>query len=478
MKCQFQVLSESEREAVHQESLRILAEAGIRYHGDQALAILARHGARVDAQARTARIPAELVQQALASCPGSFVLGARNPRYDLELPAPLPRYCIDGTGSFVQDFQTGERRYGTSRDIEQGLRVFQEMEMGAMAWAPVCASEVPAGIRPLQEFFSMLRHCSKHGQHELHRPDQVPYLIEGLVAVMGGEQQLRDRHAFSLIYCPVAPLMHDGPMLDAYLELGCIDMPVMLMPMPVPGTTGPAGLFSNLCLANAEALSSIVVFQLAHPGRPLIYSSATGTIDFRSGAYLGGTPEMGLMSAALVEMGRFYGLPASSAGCTSDAKQPGVEAVLEKFLTTLPPALAGSDIIVGFGELESDQLLVLEQIVVDNEIAQFCERIVRGVDTDPAKNYCQDVINLGPGGNFLTVRSTRSAARSDEFFTPRLLDRHSLEAWTQLGKPGMYAAARQRVQEILDGPVVDPLPEQVDQALERILAEAGRALAD
>jgi trimethylamine--corrinoid protein Co-methyltransferase len=340
----------------------------------------------------------------------------------------------------------------------------------------VCASEVPAGIRPLHEFFAMLTHCSKHGQHELHRPEQVPYLIEGLTAVMGSEQAVRERHAFSLIYCPVAPLMHDGPMLDAYLDLGRIDMPVMIMPMPVTGTTGPASLFSNLCVANAEALSSIVIFQLAHPGRPLIYSSATGTIDFRSGAYLGGTPEMGLMSAALVEMGRFYNLPASSAGCTSDAKQPGVEAVLEKFLTTLPPAMAGSDVIVGFGELESDQLLVLEQIVVDNEIAQFCERIVTGVETGEGKNHLEDVIKLGPGGNYLSVSSTRTAARSDEFFTPRLLDRHSLEAWTSLGKPSMYARARQRVQEILDGPVIDPLPENVVQILDNILAAAARAI--
>ena len=107
----------------------------------------------------------------------------------------------------------------------------------------------------------------------------------------------------------------------------------MVMPMPVAGTTGPASLFSIICLANAEMLSALVVFELAHPGRSVIYSSAIGSVDFRNGAYLCGTPEVGRQSAALAEMGKDYGLPSTSAGCTADAKQSGPEAVLLKLPT-------------------------------------------------------------------------------------------------------------------------------------------------
>ena len=233
-------------------------------------------------------------------------------------------------------------------------------------------------------------------------------------------------------------------MLDAYLELGRLDLPVMIMPMPVAGTTGPAGLFANVCLANAEALSAIVVFQLADPGRPLIYSSATGTMDFRTGGFLGGTPEMGLMSAALTTMGRFYRLPSSSAGCTADAKEPGPEAVLEKLLTTIPPVAAGSDIIVGIGLIESDQALVLEQLLVDAEIARLSERLVAGIDADPGRELGDDVTAVGPGGNFLTCQSTRRATRSGEFLVPRLVDRRTYDAWAELGRPSMYGNARER----------------------------------
>lgn len=477
MRFQSQLLSDQEKEQVHQETMRILFEAGILFHSGKALRLLASNGARVDWDKKIAHIPVDIVTQALSTAPKSFVLGARNPAHDYPLPSSVSRYALDGTAAFAMDFQTGQHRYGTDNDNALALRIFQDMDMGVMAWAPVSAEDKPADTRPLHEFFSIFKNTSKHGQHEVHSVEQVSYLADGLIAVMGGEDEVRRRHAYSLIYCPVAPLMHDGPMMDAYIELGALDLPVMTLPMPVTGTTGPVSLFGNICVANAEALSTIIVYQLAHPGRPVIYSSATGTMDLRNGAFMGGTPEMGLMSAALAEMGRFYGLPATSAGCTSDANEPGPDAVLEKVITSIAPVLGGSDVIVGFGEVQSDQLLVLEQIVVDNEIAHFCERIVQGVDVSPGKVLTDDILKLGPGGNFLTRRSTRNLARSGELYFSGLLDRHTFEQWVKLGKPGLYSNARKRVEEILAGPLHDPLPDDVIGKLEEILANADKELA-
>lgn len=472
-----QVLSPAEQSQIDQESRRILSEVGVKYHGQQALKLLKRNGAPVDESLQIARLPSPMVDEALAAAPKSFVLGARNPVYDYGLPSPTSRYCLDGTGSFVVDFVTGERRYGTVADIVRGLRVFHEMDMGVMAWSPVAASDAPAHSRPLHEFFAMMRGTSKHGQHELHLYEQTPYLAAGLKAVLGSEAAVRARKSYSLIYCPVAPLMHDGDMLDAYLDLGDLDMPVMVMPMPVNGTTGPASLFSNLSLANAEVLSALVVFQLRHPGRPVIYSNAMGSVDFKTGGYLGGTPEMALQSAAMVAMGRFYGLPATCAGCTADARHPGPEAVLEKLLTTLPQVSVGADIIVGLGEIEADQTLILEQLVVDNEIGRLCERVFAGVDTSAAKDLFDDVAKVGPGGNFLRTRHTRQLAHSDEFYRSSLFDRHTYEAWVSLGRPTLYSNARKKVAEILARPPADPLPEAVLRELDEILAAADKELA-
>jgi trimethylamine--corrinoid protein Co-methyltransferase len=478
MRLTAQIISEDEQYRIHAMSLRILGEVGIRFHGDRALKILKANGINFDPDEKIAKIPAEYVNQALKTAPKTFILGARNPAYNFALPAEHTRYGLDGTAAFAMDFDKGDRRYGKSNDIENGLRVFQQMDMGVMAWAPTCAEDIPAHIRALYEFLCMARYCSKHGEHELHQVKQAPYLEEALIAIMGSEETLRNSNAYSLIYCPVAPLTHDGQMLDAYLELGEIGLPVMCMPMPVNGTTGPASLYSNIALANAEMLSSLVIFQLAHPGRPVIFSSSTATIDFRTGAYLAGVSEMALQTASMVVMGKFYGLPTSGAGFTSDAKQVGAEAVMEKLVTTLPAVLAGADILIGFGEIESDQLLVLEQIVVDNEIAHILQRLAEGVDCSAEKDFFEDIARIGPGGHFLASRSTRQAARSHEFLTTQLIDHHSYEAWADLGKPSMYGNARKFVEEILAQPPIDPLPEEVQAKLDEILRRAERELGE
>jgi len=472
MKLETKILSEAEQEKVHQVSLRILEEVGIRFYGQKSLPILSRHGAKVDWEEKIARIPRQLVKECLELTPKSFVLGARNPEYDFKVPSPESRYCIDGTAAFAIDFESGKRRYGTKTDIEYALRVFETLDLGVMAWAPTCASDVPAPIRPLHEYFSMARFSSKHGQHEIHNIQQVPYLAEGLITIMGSEEAFRRKKCFSLIYCPVAPLSHEGEMLDAYLELGEFGMPVTTMPMPICGTTGPASLFGNICLANAENLSSLVIYQLAHPERPIIMGNAVGVVDFMSGAFLGGLPETGLMGGALTTMAHYYGLPSCSGGVTTDAKQPGPEAIIDKIMDTIPPVLSKADVIVGYGELEGDQLLVLEQLVVDNEIAHHCRRLAQGIDTSEGKDLFEDILQVGPGGHFLKSRNTRSAPRSGEFFISRLIYRSSHESWIQAGMPTIYSKSREKVEEILAGPVINPLTDDVIDQLEGILRRA------
>ena len=471
-------LSPDEQARVHEASLRVLAEVGVRVHGDVAPALLADAGAGLDAATGIVRLPRTLVEAALARAPRAFTLGARNPDHDFAMPAAATRFAMDGTAAFMRDFTTGERRYGRRQDIVDAMRVFGTCDLTVMGWPPVAASDRPVASRPLHEFAAMLTSLSKHGQHELHRRDQAPYLGAILEALAGGRAAVRERHPASVVYCPVAPLVHDGEMLDAYLDLGAWDVPVTVLPMPVPGTTGPAALLGNIALANAEALSSIVILQVASPGRPVQYGSAVGSMDFRSGAFLAGTPEMGIQSAALTTMGRFYGLPTMAAGCATDAHDIGPEACIEKLITMLPPISAGADIVVGYGELDGDQTLVLEQILVDNELAHLALRMYGGVDGRDGAELYDDVAEVGPGGNFLAMPATRTAARSGEFYEPALVGRVAYDAWHALGRPTMYERARARVVEILAGPMVDPLPDATLAEVDRILAAADSALQE
>ncbi|RLC19419.1 MAG: hypothetical protein DRI24_00015 [Deltaproteobacteria bacterium] len=79
-------------------------------------------------------------------------------------------------------------------------------------------------IRPS---FTSLIHSSKHIQNELHHPDEVPFLIEGLAAILGSEDAVKQRKIFSVCYCTIPPLSHDRDMCDAYLELVKFHVPAL-----------------------------------------------------------------------------------------------------------------------------------------------------------------------------------------------------------------------------------------------------------
>ena len=136
------------------------------------------------------------------------------------------------------------------------------------------------------------------------------------------------------------------------------------------------------------------------------------------------------------------------------------------------------DLVQGPGALETSNMMSLEQIVVDDEIACFCKRIRDGIDMSETKNYFNDIKDVKPGGHFLTQMNTIKACRSEEFFAPSLCDRGAFETWDELGRPDMYDKARERVEEILASPQKNPLSDDVIGKLEEIMKRADEALKE
>ncbi len=476
MRTQSAYLYRSEEERIHRDSLRILWEVGVRFRSARARKLLAGQGARVDDDREIVRVQPEMVEQALKTAPKSFTLGARQAAFDFALPSAFTAYTLDGAATFALDFETNERRYAVRQDLIASLRIFEELPLGTVVWPNVVLHDIPEHSSDIRTALLSFMYSSKHIQHEVHHPAHVPYLIEGLTAILGSEAAIRQRKLFSVCYCTIPPLTHDVDMCEACLELAQFQVPILPYPMPACGSTGPASLHSDIAVANAESLSALVLFQMASPGTPIIYGSAAGVTNFRTGGFVQGASESVLINTALGEMARFYGLPNTQAGCLTDAQEPGAQAVLEKMVTTLPLVLAGVDVINGIGEMATSQLLVQEQILVDHELACLCKRLKDGVEVSDAQDFFGDVARLGPGGHFLMEDNTVAACRSGQFLHPQLVERSTYEEWLKLGRPDMYAKARKKVQSILASPLKQPLPGEVVGKLEDIMRRADEEL--
>jgi trimethylamine--corrinoid protein Co-methyltransferase len=235
------------------------------------------------------------------------------------------------------------------------------------------------------------------------------------------------------------------------------------------GLTAPLTLAGELVITHAEILALVTIAQLIRPGTPVVYGMSSSVPDMRNGANLSGAVEIGLLGAAVARLARCCGLPCVMSSGT-DAHRPGAQAVLERLMTLLPPALAGVDLI-NLSTLETKMTFSLEQLVVDETILSIIERILRGMTVNDETLALDLIHQIGPGGAFVATDHTVDHLR-DELLIPDLIGRETRDAWEAAGTPDMVTRAREKARRILDEHHAPPLPARVAERLDEIEKEA------
>jgi trimethylamine--corrinoid protein Co-methyltransferase len=473
MRTFLQVLSADEQAQIHERSLRILEKTGVRVDTDRGRQILREAGARVDENTKIVRFPRDLVEESLKLAPREFTLGARRDGWDLDMNGDDCKLVADGEAIFVLDSETGERRPGTPADWLSATRLIDALDDIGVYWGMTArwdrGNDIADYVAFLRDIFG---NFSKHVQDAIVRPELAPWLLEVLQVVFGDKDTIRREHPLSFLLCPHSPLMIEETTTDAYLAVAGWDFPVAIMTTPIMGATGPASLISTTVLGNSEVLATLCLVQAASPRTPIIYASAPGIMDPRSGRYTGGASEVGLLCSAAVEMGRFYGLPVEATGFGSTYHQiPSIQAAYEGALNGLLPLLSWPNILVGPGLLGAITLS-LEQLVIDVEVFRLSKRMHQGIAAD-AGDWLEDVISgVGPGGTYIAERSTARNVRGDEWYISQLGMHDSFEAWDAAGRPTLLEEARDVVNQMLATHEPLPLGEDVERELQRIHTRA------
>jgi trimethylamine:corrinoid methyltransferase-like protein len=77
-------------------------------------------------------------------------------------------------------------------------------------------------------------------------------------------------------------------------------------------------------------------------------------------------------------------------------------------------------------------------------------------------------VRRGPGGHFVSERSTRAAVRGAEFRVPGLGVHEPLEAWEAAGRPSVVQEAAARAAGLLATHEPEPLGDDVERALREL----------
>jgi len=462
------VLSEDERAGVHERTLKILAETGVRVETAKGRQILKDAGAGVDENTKIARIPRDLVEESIRLAPKKFSLGARRPGWDCDCTL-MP----DGEGITIVDRKTGEHRPTTYQDWLESTRLSDALDEVGVYWDMAVSGEGHASILDtISHWRKMFRNFSKHIQDSSSTVEESRWLLEVLQAVFGDKETIRQKHPYSFLVCPQSPLIIEGQHTDAYLELLGWDIPVAVMPMPLMGGTGPGNMISMTILGNCEVLAMLCLVQAAAPGTPVIYAPALAVMNPRTGMLSSGAIENGLLSSAAIEMARYYELPVEGSGGGTDTHAPGVQSTLERAMNAMLPMLSWPDLMVGAGLLGGSMILSLEQLVIDAEMFRMNKQAHRGILAHDEKWLDEVIQHVGPGRHFLGEKSTRANMRSGEWLIPSLGVHEAQKAWEDAGKKDILEEAREKVEHILATHQPLPLGEDVEKELGKISQRA------
>lgn len=467
-------MDRSEEDIIHAKSIECLERFGVLIHSESVLRMLQEAGAEVDLKKRIAKIPEELVKNAVKKAPKSVTLAARDPESDLRLP--VERYPFVSTGGvtvFMTDLETGNRREATSKDLADFAKLTDALDPVDAFWPIVTTSEVPAHAQFANELWVSLQNTTKHilgsaGSGTLGVPDAKTQIALGAL-VAGGPEKLKKRPLFSVLSCIVPPLVFEAGAVEAQVEYARAGIPIISMSMCMGGMTAPVTIAGTILTLNVENLASLVITQTAAPGAPHIYCSeatlgnvVTGLIGYRG-------PEAPMIFAAAAQMARRYGLPKMTGILGIDGDAPGVGIPFSEVSALMLTSMSGTDLCSGLGGLDLDKGCSLEQVVIDAFMWEEYRAFMRNFSVTEESVALDVIERVGQGNSFLSDPHTVRNFRGQMFIRDK-----RKESYGATMSDRMVPDAREVVRKILREHTVEPLPNDILARGNQLLREYAR----
>ncbi|HEO69953.1 MAG TPA: hypothetical protein ENN80_01720 [Candidatus Hydrogenedentes bacterium] len=464
------VLSEGERERIHEAAEHVLESVGFRVMHDGALASLHAAGAQVNETNGTVRMPRRTLRELLERAPSSYTI-AWEPDQRAVIGGGARRCNAIVTDPWIIDYATRRPRRPCLADIRRHSIIAQKIEhvvsCGRMDY-PVTDIEGPeSSLRALEEH---LMHYAKHyAVYAASLESFKQWLAIGRVVAEGKNVALGE--LMSAAVAVLSPLTLTE--MNAALLLACCEhgIPVIPTVCPMAGTTSPYTHAATLVQGHAENLFLAALTQAVRPGNPFLYAFGPSVTDMRTGHDLYYTLDKVLWKNAAVQLGRACNLPtAAECGGTLTYRydqQNGAEGML--FM--LAAYGSGADLLCGLGSCANAVGMSAEMMVIQDAWLEAARFLEKGIACDGAHLGLDNLAAAGPGGHFLTDTLTLERMHSREFFGDEVFD----VSGAHDASPSLLERAHERV-EALVNEAECPLPHGIQEDLRRFFWEEYRRL--
>ena len=455
------LLDDAAVQRIHEAALHLLAHTGIA-EAPQAVIDLAKAAGATQGDDGRLCFPRSLVEAALAGLPRDITLHGRGRAGQLVLGGDAVHVGTGGASPQILDLDSGQYRPSTLADIHVAARLVDGLEHIHFFSRPMVACDIDPPLKmELNTAWACLAGTEKHVMVSASSREAVDEIAALVYMLAGSEAAFRAAPFLSLnVNHIVPPLRFDAESAGVLIRAVERGIPVMVNTFGQLGASSPVTIAGCVAQTTAETLAGMVLAWLVDPRARAVFGPRPMVTDLRTGAMSGGGGEQAKLTAAAIQMARFYGLPSSTIAGATDSKWPDAQAGHEKCLAVTLAVQAGAHFITQAAGTQASLMgTSLESYVIDNDmlgaILSAHTAIEVSDDTlDPAAIH-----HAATGaGHFLGEQSTLARMTSD-FFYPAIGDRRSIGEWQDDGRPDSWRRAHDRVREHLAAPprqLVDP----------------------
>lgn len=451
------LLTQEQVEKIHDASLEILEETGLKVRFEPARELFKKHGCSVEEE--RVKFPRAVVEKYRKMVPPSFTFRGRDPKFDKTIPQDSPVIVTASSAPDIIDPVTGVERRAESRDIAQIAHLINELPGYDIFSISTLADDAPADQFTISRLYPAIKYCLKPIRVTTTDMKDTLSVMEMAYMVAGGKEAYHEHPFLTHHYCPVvSPLTMDKLSTENVMFFAKEGLPVYPTIVPNAGLTSPMSMAGTLVQGNAEFLSALVLMQMVKEGTPTIYATLGTVADMRSGAYTSGGIECGMLHMAFAQMARFYNVPAGGYVGLTNSKVNDAQAGYETGMSGIAGLLGGMDMFNIGGLIDALKTFDFAKAVIDDEMAQMMKRVKRGIsfsDDDLGLNLIKEI---GPGGSFITVKHTISRMKTEAVMT-KMADRDARTIWEKKGATDIHAKAMKRAKEIMANntePLISP----------------------
>ena len=463
-------MTDAQRALVHDNSMKILAVAGVVFHEPKAIDLFREHGFKTDGV--KVFFTEEQVMHFVKRAPRVFTIRSRNCARQVEIGGTDPA-LLPGAGAAFLVEQSGRMRPGSYEDHQNICKLVQTspvLNMGASH--TIAVADRPASCAHLDTLLSTMTLCDKPFLATVASHEMVMDMMT-LAGFIWGDKASCHPFAATVIN-PLSPLQYSHEMCTALMSMVSYGQAVVVASALMGGATGPIRIEGMLAQQNAEILAGIVLAQLVRSGAEVVYGATSAVMDMLTGNMATGSPESLQLIGLTARMADFYALPCRAGGGLTDALACDAQAGIESALSLQATFSHKVDFVLhACGILGAFIAMSYEKFLIDEEICLMIRSALQEPEFSADSLDLSSILEVGPGGHFLTHPSTLEHYAT-KVFMPQLTQRQSPHAWQEKGAPTMALRAADLLGERLAAYVKPDLDPSIEKRM-RAFVETRRS---